>query len=75
MRKSGCRLKKRGRCFSDCRTTSVGAVMPGTGKLLFYCSLDEADCTYALPVGYDIVCKHPDCESFATETPADHPYL
>ncbi|GFO65702.1 hypothetical protein GMPD_36210 [Geomonas paludis] len=53
----------------------MGAAMPGTNKLLFYCSLDEAECRYALPVGYDIVCKHPDCELFAAEDPAGHPFL
>ncbi|MBU5637542.1 hypothetical protein KOM00_12465 [Geomonas sp. Red69] len=74
MRKSGCRMKKRVRCFADCKTSSVGAVMPGSGKPLYYCSLDDAECRYALPVGYDIVCRHPDCELFDTEHPARHPY-
>lgn len=39
-------------------------MIPGAGKELYYCCLDESDCDYALPVGYDIVCRHPESERF-----------
>ncbi|TSK07969.1 MAG: hypothetical protein FPO08_01255 [Geobacter sp.] len=66
------RCRKRGDRYGDCRTSSVGAVMPGLGKELFYCCLDETECGYALPVGYDVVCKHPESELFQ-EQPAVRP--
>lgn len=70
MRTSGCRQEKKEQQFAGCRTSSVGAVMPGSGRELYYCSLDEAECSYALPVGYDIVCKHPDSELFSKQQTA-----
>ncbi|WP_239027904.1 hypothetical protein [Geomonas subterranea] len=45
--------------------------MPGNGKLMYYCCQEEAECGYALPVGYDIVCRHPDCALFAAEATPD----
>lgn len=74
MRKSGCRLKKRDRRIAGCRTKRVGSVIPGNGKPLFYCSLDETDCCYAFPVGYDVICKHPEPEQFEAEQPVPHPF-
>ena len=73
MRNSGCRQEKKDQPFAGCRSRRVGAVMPGSGRELYYCSLDEADCSYALPVGYDIVCRHPDSELFEEQQPVTTP--
>ena len=51
--------------LSKCRTSSVGAVIPGTRQELYYCRIDEADCRYAMAVGFDYLCKHPDCRVFS----------
>jgi hypothetical protein len=48
-----------------CRTTSVGASIPGTGRELFYCGTDNTECRYARPFGFDCLCKHPDGHSFS----------
>lgn len=41
--------------------------MPGSGKEMFYCSIEDADCRYALSVGFDYVCKHSNSHAFATD--------
>ena len=58
------RQRKRDPEISRCRTRSVGATLPGTSLEVFYCGLDNADCTYALPIGYDYICKHSDNHAF-----------
>ncbi|WP_136513271.1 hypothetical protein [Geomonas edaphica] len=58
------RCQKRVDRYGGCKTSSVGAVVPGLGRELYYCCLDETECGYALPVGYDVVCKHPESERF-----------
>lgn len=67
------RGQKRDDRYGDCRTSSVGAVMPGAGLELYYCGLEETECGYALPVGYDVVCKHPESERFLERTPLTQP--
>lgn len=67
MQTSRCRHEKKDQDFTLCRTSSVGAVIPGTRREMFYCSLDNADCRYALPVGYDLVCKHSKNHLFAVQ--------
>lgn len=59
-----CRQEKSDPELSLCRTTSVGSLMPGSGKELFYCSIEKDDCRYALPVGYDYLCKHGNSHTF-----------
>ena len=39
--------------------------MPGSNKEMFYCSIENADCRYALSIGYDYVCKHSKSHAFA----------
>jgi hypothetical protein len=63
--------------LSKCRTSSVGAVMPGANHEMYYCSIDHADCRYAMPFGFDLICKHQDGHTFVipededTETPSE----
>jgi len=66
MQNSRCRHEKRDPEFARCRTSSVGAVMPGSRKEMFYCIIEDADCRYALSVGFDYVCKHSNSHTFAT---------
>ena len=66
MQNSRCRYENRDPEFARCRTSSVGAVMPGSRKEMFYCSIEDADCRYALSVGFDYVCKHSNSHAFAT---------
>jgi len=40
--------------------------MPGSRKEMFYCIIEDADCRYALSVGFDYVCKHSNSHTFAT---------
>ena len=54
-----------------CRTSSVGAVIPGTKREMYYCGIDEGDCRYAIPVGFDYVCKHPDNHLFLSADEVD----
>lgn len=67
MQNAGCRHEKKDPELTLCRTNSVGAIMPGSGKELFYCTNETADCRYALPVGFDYLCRHGDSHAFATE--------
>jgi len=65
MQSSGCRHEKTDPDWTHCRTSSVGALMPGSNKEMFYCSIENADCRYALSIGYDYVCKHSKSHAFA----------
>lgn len=65
MQNSRCRQEKKDPDFARCRTSSVGAVMPGSGIEMFYCGIDYAECRYALQVGYDYLCKHKSNHAFA----------
>jgi hypothetical protein len=51
---------------TKCRTRTVGAVIPGSGREMFYCGIDNGECRYAMQLGWDYVCKHPDNASFCT---------
>jgi len=50
--------------LTKCKTSRVGTPIPGTDSEMFYCRLDYAECRYAMPFGYDYLCKHPDSLSF-----------
>lgn len=67
MQNAGSRDEKRDPDLAHCRTRSVGAVMPGSGKELFYCSIENADCRYALAIGFDYLCKHGNSHAFALD--------
>ncbi len=47
-----------------CKTGSVGAPIPGAGREMYYCRIDNADCKYAMPLGFDYICKHPTAHAF-----------
>jgi hypothetical protein len=49
---------------TSCKTIRVGAVIPGTTREMYYCGDDNAECRYVMPIGFDYICKHPDCKSF-----------
>lgn len=57
--------------LSKCRTSAVGAVIPGTTSEMYYCRISNAECKYAMPFGYDYLCKHPDNRSFLIPEDAD----
>lgn len=57
--------------LTRCRTSSVGAVIPGANREMYYCRIDNADCRYAMPVGFDYVCKHFDSYEFLIPADAD----
>lgn len=67
---------QKGRCWygnvepelAHCRTTHVGAVIPGTTVDMYYCLLENGDCRYARSFGYDYVCKHVDSHTFAAKS-------
>jgi hypothetical protein len=48
----------------NCRTRRVGAVIPVSGREMYYCGIDNAECRYAMQLGWDYICKHPDNASF-----------
>ena len=47
-----------------CRTIPLGVTIPGTDQELSYCSLENMECRYAKPFGYDCICLHPDHLTF-----------
>jgi hypothetical protein len=55
--------------LNKCRTSMVEAVIPGTRRQMYYCRIDNADCRYARPFGFDYLCKHP--ENYAFPNPED----
>jgi len=57
--------------LTKCRTSSVGAVIPGTHSEMYYCRIDYAECRYAMPFGFDYLCKHPDSRAFLIPEDAD----
>lgn len=57
--------------LSKCRTSSVGAPIPGSREEMFYCRIDNGDCRYAVQFGYDYLCRHPESRSFRIPQDAD----
>lgn len=57
--------------LSKCRTSSIGAVIPGTKHEMYYCRIDHADCRYAMSLGFDYLCKHPGNFVFRIPNDAD----
>jgi len=57
--------------LSKCRTSIVGSTIPGTDCEMFYCRIYNADCKYAVPFGYDYLCRHPEGRHFLIPEDAD----
>jgi hypothetical protein len=55
-----------------CRTGRVGAVIPGTTREMFYCRFDNEDCKFAMPFGFDYICKNLNNHEFPTQEDEDH---
>lgn len=51
--------------LADCVTTGVGKPIPGTSRELYYCTVLDAECRYARPLGFDYICKHPESHLFS----------
>jgi hypothetical protein len=58
--------------LTKCRTSGVGAVIPGTTREMFYCRIDNEDCKFAMPFGFDYICKHLNNHQFLTVDDEDH---
>jgi len=43
---------------TNCQTAEIGAVLPGTSREMYYCKIDNADCKFAMPFGFDYICQH-----------------
>lgn len=56
----------------NCRTDRVGAVIPGTALEMFYCRIDNEDCRFAMPFGFDYICKHLNNHGFLSSEDEDH---
>ena len=58
--------------MEKCQTRRVGAVIPGTAREMFYCRIDNEDCKFAMPFGFDYICKHLNSHEFLTPEDEDH---
>ena len=50
--------------LSQCRTSRVGSIIPGSKGTMYYCRIDNDECKYARPLGFDYICRHPDSHGF-----------
>jgi hypothetical protein len=41
-----------------CQTSRIGAIIPGTAQEMFYCRIDNEDCRFAMPFGFNYICQH-----------------
>jgi len=57
--------------LTKCRTSSIGATIPGTNHEMYYCRINNGDCRYAMSFGYDYLCKHPCNGDFEIPEDAD----
>jgi len=55
-----------------CRTDSVGALIPGTAQEMFYCRIDNEECRFAMPFGFDYICRHLNNHGFLASEDEDH---
>jgi hypothetical protein len=44
--------------LAKCQTRRVGALIPGVNREMYYCSIDNAECRFAIPFGFDYLCRH-----------------
>jgi hypothetical protein len=63
---------KRDPALDKCRTRNVGTVIPGSAREMYYCRIDNADCKFAMPFGFDYICKHLNNHEFFTPEDVDH---
>ena len=54
-----------------CRTSRVGALIPGTSRQMYYCGIDNAFCRYARAFGFDYLCQHVSNDAFEVPEDAD----
>jgi hypothetical protein len=64
--------EKRDPALDKYRTGKVGAVKPATTREMYYCRIDNADCRFVMPFGFDYVCKHLNSHQFLTPEDAGH---
>jgi len=55
----------------NCRTSRVGALIPGTSREMYYCGIDNAFCSYARPFGFDYLCNHVNSQAYEVQEDAD----
>ena len=53
-------------------THKVGAIIPGTSREMYYCKIDNEDCRFAMPFGFDYICQHLNNHEFMTPRDEDH---
>ena len=58
--------------LNKCRTSGVGSVIPGTTRKMYYCKIDNEDCKFAMPFGFDYICMHLNNHQFLTVDDEDH---
>ena len=58
--------------LGKCRTNKVGAAIPGTAHEMFYCRIDNEDCKFATPFGFDYICRHLNKHGFLGQEYEDH---
>jgi hypothetical protein len=56
----------------ECRTIPVRAVILGPVREMFYCRIDNEDCKFAMPFGFDYICQHLNNHKFLTPLDEDH---
>ena len=50
--------------LEKCRTARVGALIPGTAQEMYYCRVENEECKFAMPFGFDYICRHLNNHSF-----------
>jgi hypothetical protein len=58
--------------LGKCQTSRVGSKIPGTGQEMFYCRLDNENCRFAMPFGFDYICRHLNNHRFLVFEAEDH---
>jgi hypothetical protein len=72
MHKSAQNKGKQDPDLAKCQTGRVGSVLPGTTREMYYCRIDNEDCRFAMPFGFDYICKHLNNHEFLTSDDEDH---
>lgn len=58
--------------LDKCRTGKVGSVIPGTTREMYYCKIDNEDCKFVMPFGFDYICQHLNNHTFIVPLDEDH---
>jgi hypothetical protein len=72
MRRSDRNLGKQEPDTKKCRTDKVGARIPGTAREMYYCKIDNEDCRFVMPFGFDYICMHLNNHEFYAPPDEDH---